>query len=112
VAKQDAAKAWRKLKPDSLLRVRILSRLGQHKASAQWQRNSGEFIPHPATWLNGRRFDDELPDAELPRAFPTQHIPQASDDGWFEDCQRLHGGACGGRVKHALRVDIDAGRTA
>ena len=28
--------------------------------SQQWQ--DPQHIPHPSTWLNGRRWDDELPD--------------------------------------------------
>ena len=28
--------------------------------SAQWQRDNGQYIPHPATWLNQGRWDDEL----------------------------------------------------
>ena len=26
----------------------------------QWNRDNGQFIPHPATWLNQRRWEDEL----------------------------------------------------
>lgn len=38
----------------------ILSALERHKKSTQWTKNGGEFIPHPATWLNGRRWEDEV----------------------------------------------------
>jgi hypothetical protein len=30
-----------------------------HVASEQWRRDDGRFIPHPATWLNQRRWEDE-----------------------------------------------------
>lgn len=30
------------------------------------------------------------------------------DDAWFEDCQRLHDGTCGGRMRHANQLAIDA----
>jgi hypothetical protein len=33
--------------------------LALQRQSAQWQRDDGQFIPHPSTWLNGRRWEDE-----------------------------------------------------
>lgn len=59
-AKQQAFKAWQKIKPDDELVQKILSALAQHKKSAQWLKDNGQFIPHPASWLNGRRWEDEL----------------------------------------------------
>jgi hypothetical protein len=32
------------------------------------------------------------------------------DDGWFDECQRLHGGGCGGSLRHRTRMQIDAHR--
>ncbi len=57
-AKQAALKAWNKLKPDADLQQTILSALEQQKRSVQWQKDGGQFIPYPATWLNGRRWED------------------------------------------------------
>ncbi len=58
-ARKGAAIAWKNLNPDELLVARILRSLEAHKVSAQWA--DRQFIPHPATWLNGRRWDGELP---------------------------------------------------
>ena len=58
-AKQDAFRAFQKLKPDDDLLNRMLAALEREKESAQWQESGGRFIPHPATWLNGRRWEDE-----------------------------------------------------
>ena len=30
------------------------------KKSEQWQRDNGQYIPHPSTWLNQRRWEDEM----------------------------------------------------
>lgn len=60
VAKQDAIKAWRKLNPDELLLNRIMGGLAAAKKSHDWIKDSGQFIPHAATWLNGRRFEDVM----------------------------------------------------
>jgi len=62
VKKQDALKAWRKLKPDEALISEILDAVERAKGSPDWQREGGQFIPHPSSWLNGRRWEDETPD--------------------------------------------------
>lgn len=59
-AKQQALKAWQKIKPDDEFVRKILSALEQHKKSAQWLKDNGQYIPYPATWLNGRRWEDDL----------------------------------------------------
>ena len=38
----------------------LLNALEEQKRSAQWCKNNGQFIPHASTWLNGKRWEDEL----------------------------------------------------
>lgn len=38
----------------------ILDAVEAQRQSPQWQRDGGQFIPHPATWLNQERWDDEV----------------------------------------------------
>ena len=59
-AKPQAAKAFARLRPDEPLLSRMLAALALQRQSAQWQRDDGQFIPHPSTWLNGRRWEDEF----------------------------------------------------
>lgn len=56
--KAAAEKAWRKIGPDATLRAAIAGALARQSAWEEWRRG---FIPHPATWLNGRRWEDEEP---------------------------------------------------
>ena len=50
----------------------LLGALEKHKQTQQWTKDGGQFIPHPATWLNQERWNDELavtetePKTELP----------------------------------------------
>jgi hypothetical protein len=37
---------------------------------------------------------------------------RTGSNGWFEECQQLHGGACGGSLKHRNRMLIDATKKA
>jgi hypothetical protein len=38
----------------------ILAALERQKKSDQWVKDDGKFIPFPATWLNQRRWEDEV----------------------------------------------------
>lgn len=64
-AKQNAEKAWAKLRPDRSLQARVLVALAKQAKSPDWTKDGGSFIPHAATWLNGKRWEDELPAAVL-----------------------------------------------
>lgn len=59
VAKHDASRAFKKLALVNGDFEKVLAALEAAKASEQWQRDEGKFIPHASTWLNGRRFEDE-----------------------------------------------------
>ena len=52
--KKDAQKAFKKVKPSDV--DKILSALEAQKRA--W--NDPQFIPYPATWLNGERWEDEI----------------------------------------------------
>lgn len=56
--KQDARKAWKKLKPSPDLQVKIHEAVLEDCRSRQWTKDNGEYIPYPSTWLNGRRWED------------------------------------------------------
>lgn len=58
LAKKDALKAWQRIDPS--MHARIMTSLTQQKKSEQWRKDSGQFIPYPASWLNGERWEDEL----------------------------------------------------
>lgn len=57
-AKQAALKAWRKVKADELPAILAALRVATH--TEQWQKDGGQFVPLPASWLNGRRWEDEV----------------------------------------------------
>jgi len=63
-SKQDAKRAFDKLKPTEEQLQVMLSAIERQKQSQQWQDADGRYIPHPATWLNGKRWEDELPTAK------------------------------------------------
>ena len=66
VAKVRAYAAWKRLAPSRSLITVIMQELEKQKRSESWE--DPKFIPHPGTWLNGRRWEDEVP--EKPRRKP------------------------------------------
>lgn len=68
VDKQNALKAFKKIKvPVDVL----LKALEEHKKQPDWLKDKGKFIPHPATWLNGKRWEDEIGVSEAEPEKPT-----------------------------------------
>lgn len=60
VAKPEALKAWIRIKPDDETFDAIMAGLAAAKTSRDWAKDDGQFIPHPSTWLNQRRWEDQL----------------------------------------------------
>ena len=58
--KAAALKAWNKLAPDVVLQEQMGKALEVQKQSQQWRKDGGQYIPMPSTWLNGRRWEDEV----------------------------------------------------
>lgn len=77
VGKMAAQKAWAKIKPDTELVDTILVAIAAQLEGADWKREAGEFIPHPATWLNGGRWLDEV------RPF-VEKTPRNPHGAWWE----------------------------
>lgn len=70
-AKDAAHRAWEKRRPNSDLLAVILRALERQKVSPDWQKESGRYIPFPATWLNQARWTDELEVDVSPGAMTT-----------------------------------------
>lgn len=62
VAKPNAAKAFAKLAPDDALLDAMLAAIEVQRRSEKWTKDKGEYIPHPASWLNARRWEDAAPE--------------------------------------------------
>lgn len=58
-AKVAAVKAFSKNGCDKFM-TGILKAIEVQKQSGQWRKNGGQFIPHPATWLNQQRWNDQM----------------------------------------------------
>lgn len=88
-SKPAAKRAFDKLKPDEDLMETMLTAIEKQKESSQWQENGGQFIPYPATWLNGNRWEDELKQyKQTGKTVYAQQYTQTSYEGEQEDAER------------------------
>lgn len=57
---------------------KILAAVEAQKRSQQWLKDGGQFIPHPSTWLNQKRWEDEhevsLPFSEVGVKPPVKNV--------------------------------------
>jgi len=60
-SKKAARKAWADIKPDDVLFSTIMTALNAAARHWQIQGVALKHIPHPSTWLNEERWDDEFP---------------------------------------------------
>ena len=92
VAKPDARKKFEKLNPDEELLQTMLTAIEKQKRSDQWTRDNGQYIPHPSTWLNQRRWEDEVQEVK-PAAITAQGYTQRDYAGEQEEAlRRMIGG--------------------
>jgi hypothetical protein len=75
-SKGQAEKAWSKIEPNEQLLATMLAKIEQARTSVEWTREGGQFIPHPATWLNAKGWEDEYTP-------PSQFSPQPGMDAWL-----------------------------
>jgi DNA-binding PadR family transcriptional regulator len=81
VSKEDARKAWAKLKITQDLYDTIVEALAVQVATDDWKKEKGKFVPHPATWINGKRWEDEVPEQEPTTFNAHQFAPRSKSSG-------------------------------
>lgn len=72
-AKKDARRAWEKLKPEQ--RVAAMEALPNHVEV--WADRDLIYVPYPATWLNGERWEDELAPRGMAAAMAVMRLLEA-----------------------------------
>ena len=82
--KEDRAKAVKAFAKVTAPLAELLTALDWQAKSSNWRKDGGQFIPLPASWLNGERWKDEKPS-----------MPQPGDaPAWFETRQGVERKAC------------------
>lgn len=109
-ARPKAFAAWRKLNPSEFLVSEIMAAVAVQRKSAQWTKDRGEYIPYPASYLNGERWtDDSVRPAEaLPKPGTDAYFALHRDAQWwrdagFENVWEAHNGMCWDWNAHEFR---------
>lgn len=117
--KQDAIRAWMKLKLEPADYPKIYAAVRAARLLPDWVQNirmdTLQYIPRASTWLNGRQFEDEdvqpaarCNDARVSNSLNTNDESATRD--WWVECQAAHQGTCNGSYNHRLRMQIDAAK--
>lgn len=75
VSKQSAVKAWKAAKVSPELIGQIVKDV-KRRCETEWKGADMQYIPHPATYLNQRRWEDETPPTER------SEKPHGRPEGW------------------------------
>lgn len=92
VSKADAKKAWAKIKVGAELFDLMAKSLAAWTVSTDWTKDGGQYIPHASTWLNGKRWEDELPQpigAKQSASRRPASGPDFNDTSWADDLGAL-----------------------
>ena len=84
-SKPAARRAFDKIGVDETLLETMLSAIEKQKSSPQWNKDNGEYIPHPATWLNNQRWLDEVKPSQLKTYVSAQQYEQRDYSGVQEE---------------------------
>lgn len=99
VGKDAARRWWGKRKPDDAMLAAMLAAIAVQAKSAQWAKDGGQYIPHPTTWLNEGRWQDDAggnAKAETSR-------PQWALDAGFPTVWEAENALCFERNAHEFR---------
>jgi hypothetical protein len=61
----------------------IVDGLRKQVVSTAWTKDNGQFVPHPSTWLNGKRWEDEVPEPTS-TASNVHPFPQSRHTGFAD----------------------------
>jgi len=78
-AKGKAWEEWLKIRPspDQKMIEQSKHRIEHSQKSPQWQKDDGQYIPLPSTWLHQRRWEDEIDGGPGNIPSPVERIRQA-----------------------------------
>lgn len=79
-----AERAWKKLGLSSEQQELLIKALAEHCKQVDWIKEGGQYIPLPASWLNDRRWEDELKPATVGKPSTFTYLPTHTPDMYPE----------------------------
>ncbi len=100
-ARADGLKAWRQTRAARPALSVLIDALAAHAAAKDWTRERRQFVPLPATWLRGRRWEDDVAGLQLAPAL-AQRIAR------WQQAAQAKASACAADLEAASRAAGDA----
>ena len=114
--KQPAAKAFKRINWRKVYFADVMAALEKQKASAQWTKDDGQYVPNAATWLNNDRWTDELKPAaqtsspQSPGQMTTAQRLALQAKREREEYEQARGNGSSGDAGHGVAGEADNGR--
>lgn len=70
---------FKKNNPSNEILNLILEKIDQFKNTNDWKKDDGKYIPYPTTWLNQKRWEDEV---KISNSDDIQEVKKYSDEWW------------------------------
>ena len=103
VGKGAAKAAFMKIKPSQDLTDKMVEAVRVASKSIQWQKEKGQYIPNPSTWLNQGRWEDSMEvEPPKPKEAPYPHPPKLTTEEKLEARQMAEG-----RMRNHLLDDLE-----
>jgi hypothetical protein len=89
-SKEAARKAWAKLRPDQHIMQMIADNVRERVEKGEWRKDNQSFILHASTYLNQKRWEDEVLDQQTQKRTNPESIKSVSvmdklvDRSWAE----------------------------
>jgi len=89
-SKEAARKAWEKLRPDQHIMQMIANNVKERVEKGEWRKDNQSFILHASTYLNQKRWEDEVLDQQTQKRTNPESIKSVSvmdklvDRSWAE----------------------------
>jgi len=89
-SKEAARKAWEKLRPDQHIMQMIADNVRERVEKGEWRKDNQSFILHASTYLNQKRWEDEVLDQQTQARTDPESIKSVSvmdklvDRSWAE----------------------------
>lgn len=81
IAKKEAQKAWKHLSVNETLYQEICDAVEKQKEQYDWQKEKGQYVPYPSTWLRGERWKDST-DVEIKTQIPQSNEKNEQLEQW------------------------------
>jgi hypothetical protein len=93
-ARGRAEMAFKKINPSPELLEKMIQAVELQKQSVDWLKDGGQFIPHPASWLNAKMWEDGVdvvrqPEINRANIIDEKNRAKQREDhtAWIQDCE-------------------------